>query len=43
MEPIFYTLQDFMFHTESMTYILLFFILVGILGFWGFLSARDDD
>ncbi len=43
MEEIYYTLQDFLFHTESIVYILMFFILVGMLGFWLFLSARDEE
>ncbi len=43
MEGIYHTLQEFMLHTESVTYILILCTLVGIAWFWGFLSERDDD
>ncbi len=42
MEHTFYTLQDFMLHTESITYIILGVVLIGILGFWLFLTEYDD-
>ncbi len=42
MENTFYTLQDFMLHTETVTYIILAAALVGILGFWLFLTEYDD-
>lgn len=40
---IFYTLQDFMTYSKSVTYILIIAILFGMLGFWKFLTARDDE
>lgn len=43
MENIFYTLQEFMTFTKGVTYILIIVILLGMLGFWKFLVARDDD
>jgi len=39
----FYTLQDFMIHTKNITYILMVAILIGITGYWLFLTDRDDD
>ncbi|MFO7558133.1 MAG: hypothetical protein R6X10_04835 [Desulfobacterales bacterium] len=41
-EP-FYTLHDFLLYSESITYILMLLSLLGILGFWVFLTARDED
>lgn len=43
MDSIFYTLQEFMTHTEGVTYILVVAILLGMLGFWNFLTDRDED
>ena len=43
MHNIFYTLQDFLTHTKGIIYILIVLILLGMLGFWKFLTARDDD
>ncbi|MFH2066719.1 MAG: sulfate respiration complex protein HmcD [Pseudomonadota bacterium] len=43
MNEIFYTLHTFMLHSESITYFLMLVSLLGILGFWLFLTARDDD
>jgi hypothetical protein len=43
MEGTIYTLQDYMFHTESITYILIVGALLAITLFWLFLSQRDDD
>ena len=40
---MFYTLQDYMLHTEAVTYILIVCALIGITWFWRFLSGRDDD
>ncbi len=42
METI-YTLQDYMLHTESITYILIIGALIGITFFYRFLTDRDDD
>ena len=43
MENGFYTLQDFFYHTKSITYILMVAALVGIVGFWKFLTGNEDD
>jgi hypothetical protein len=43
MEDTIHTLQEYMFHTESITYILIVAALLGITLFWLFLSQRDDD
>ena len=43
METVYQTLQDFMTHTEGVTYVLIVLILLGMLGFWRFLVERDDD
>jgi hypothetical protein len=43
MDPIFYTLQDFMTHTESVTYLLVIATLVGMTVFWWFLTGKDED
>ena len=42
METI-HTLQDFMLHTKNITYVLIVAALVGITGFWVFLTGRDED
>ncbi len=42
MNTVFYTLHDYMLHTESITYILLAGILIGLLLFWRFLTGRDS-
>jgi hypothetical protein len=39
----FYTLQDFMLHTENITYIIIVAALIGITFFYRFLTDRDDD
>jgi len=43
MHDIIYTLQDFMLHTKSITYILMGFGLVAFTAFWNFLTDRDED
>jgi hypothetical protein len=37
------TLQEFLAHTEAITYIVIFIILFSITGFWLFLSGKDED
>jgi len=37
------TLQDFMFRTESITYLLIVAALIAITGFWLFLNGRDEE
>lgn len=43
MEHDFYTMQDFFYHTKSVTYILIVAILFGFIAFWRFLTGRDDQ
>jgi hypothetical protein len=43
MDDIIYTLQDFMLHTESVTYIIMGISLIGVAGFWLFLNQTDKD
>jgi hypothetical protein len=43
MEGAFYTLQDFLTHTKGVTYVLIIAVLLAMLGFWRFLTGRDDD
>ena len=43
MEGTIHTLQDYMLHTETITYILIVGALVGITFFYRFLTDRDDD
>ena len=43
MGNMFYSLHDFMLRTESITYILIVAALIGITGFWLFLSDSDDQ
>ncbi len=43
MNETFYTLHHFLLHTESVTYFLMLASLLGLFGFWFFLTARDDD
>ena len=43
MEGTIHTLQDYMLHTETITYILIVGALIGITFFYRFLTDRDDD
>ncbi len=43
MEGAIHTLQEFMFHTETITYLLIVAALIAITGFWLFLTGRDED
>ncbi len=43
MENHFYTLHDFLLHTKSAAYILMGITLLGILGFWLYLTGRDEE
>jgi len=38
-----HTLQDFMLHTENNTYILMGVYLVCMVGFWMFLTQKDEE
>jgi hypothetical protein len=42
MDTVFHSLHDFMLCTESITYILIVVALIGITGFWLFLSGSDE-
>ena len=39
----FYTLQDFLTYTKGVVYLLMAAILIGVTGFWLFLTDRDND
>lgn len=43
MDGVFYTLQDLFTYTKGVTYILIVAILLSMLGFWRFLTGRDED
>jgi hypothetical protein len=43
MESTIHTLQDYMLHTETVTYIIIVAALIGITFFYRFLTERDDD
>jgi hypothetical protein len=43
MEETIHTLQEFMLHTETITYIIMAISLVAVLGFWLFLNERDEN
>ena len=42
MEATIHTLQDYMLHTESITYVIIVAALIGITFFYRFLTDRDD-
>jgi len=43
MEPVYYTLQEFMTHTESVIYLLTAGAVVALPLFWRFLTDRDEN
>ncbi len=43
MESSFYTLQEFMSYTKGAAYIIVGIMILCILGFWLYLTGRDDD
>ena len=43
MEGMIYTLHDFMVYTKGITYILIVLALLGITGFWLFLTGGDEE
>jgi hypothetical protein len=43
MENIFYTLQDFLLFTKGAAYYLMGASLLAIVGFWLFITGRDDE
>ncbi len=42
MDTIFYTLQEFMTYSNSITYIVMAGILIALPLFWCFLTGRDE-
>ena len=43
MENNFYTLHDFMVYTKGAAYYLMGLIVLGVLGFWLYLTGRDEE
>ena len=43
MDNTIFTLQDFMFCTKSMLYIIMVIALLAITGFWLFLTGEDEE
>ena len=43
MENNFYTLHDFLVYTKGAAYYLMGLMLLGILGFWLFITGRDEE
>jgi hypothetical protein len=43
MEHVFYSLQDFMLCTKTVTYALMGLGLLCLLGYWIFLTGRDES
>ena len=43
METVFYSLHDFMLCTKTATYIFMGLGLLGLLGYWLFLTGRDES
>lgn len=39
----FYTLQDFYTYTKGIAYLLIVVTLLGMAGFWLFLTSREKD
>jgi hypothetical protein len=43
MEEMIHTLQEFMVYTKGITYILMVLALLGITGFWLFLTGGEEE
>jgi hypothetical protein len=43
MENAFYTLHDFFVYTKGAAYLLMGAMLLGLLGFWLYLTGRDEE
>jgi hypothetical protein len=43
MDKTFYTLYDFLVYTKGAAYILMGVSVLGILGFWLYITGRDED
>lgn len=42
MEPVFYSLQEFLVHSKNITYLLMGAALIVTTLFWLFLTDRDE-
>jgi hypothetical protein len=43
MENDFYTLHNFMVYTKGAVYYLMGLMVLGVLGFWLYLTGRDEE
>ena len=43
MENSFHTLHDFLVYTKGAAYILMGVTVLGILGFWLYITGRDEE
>ncbi len=43
MDKTFYTLHDFLVYTKGAAYILMGVSVLGILGFWLYITGRDEE
>ncbi|MCF8039419.1 MAG: hypothetical protein K9K79_08880 [Desulfohalobiaceae bacterium] len=43
METQYHTLHEFLFNTKGLAYIFMGVMLICLVGFWKFLTARDQD
>jgi hypothetical protein len=43
MEGGFFTLQDFMYFTKGVTYLIMVGALIAVTAFWLYLTDRDED
>lgn len=43
MEGMLYTFHEYMVYTKGITYILIVLALLGITGFWLFLTGGDEE
>ncbi len=43
MDKTFYTLHDFLVYTKGAAYILMAVSVLGVLGFWLYITGRDEE
>jgi len=43
MENTFYTLHGFLVHVKGAAYILMGVMVLGLLGFWLYITGRDEE
>ncbi len=43
MENTFYSLQEFLLYTKGAAYYLMGAVILAILGFWLFITGRDEE